>query len=72
MHSTVLEYNGRLVYALVNDDGEVHDVISEQLTVTEEEVCDDCNMRMGICSLETKEKLVKLCRICLDKRTGAL
>lgn len=74
MYTTVVEHDGRLVYAALSQKtGEILAIISSEVTVTEEEVCDDCDIRMGICTLAVpKKRAVKLCRICLDKRTGAL
>ena len=73
MYTTVVEHDGELVYGGLNKDGELLAIFSRKVTVTEEEVCTGCQMRMGICTLAVPgKKAEKLCRICLDKKTGAI
>jgi hypothetical protein len=73
MYTTVVEHEGALVYAALKDDGKVIAILSDKVTVIEENVCTSCRMRMGICTLAIPGKRAeKLCRICLDKKTGAI
>jgi hypothetical protein len=73
MYTTVVEHEGKLVYGALNKDGVLLAIFSSNVTVTEEEVCTGCKMRMGICTLAVHgKKAEKLCRICLDKKTGAI
>ncbi len=73
MYTTVVEHEGKLVYGALSQKGELLAIFSNKVTVTEEEVCTGCQMRMGICTLAVHGKRAeKLCRICLDKKTGAI
>ncbi len=73
MYTTVVEHDGKPVYAALGKDGQVLAIFSNKVTITEEEVCTGCQMRMAICTLAVPgKKAEKLCRICLDKKTGAI
>jgi hypothetical protein len=70
MYTTVVEHDGRLVYAALGKDGQVLAIFSDK--VTEYDICDGCKVRRYCCRLDTGEKVEKLCRICLDKKTGVI
>ena len=72
MRTSVVEKDGKLVYAML-DGADIVEVISEDVEEVETAICEECEIRMGMCTLAAPgKKAVKLCRICLDKRTGAL
>jgi len=71
MYSTVIEQNGKLVYALLVPGSEVYLILSRDVTEGVEHVCNRCKVREGMCSLaRPKRRQIKLCHICLDKETG--
>ena len=70
MYTTVVEHEGKLVYGALSKKGELLCIFSSK--VMEYDICEDCEVRRYCCRLDTGEKVERLCRICLDKKTGAI
>jgi hypothetical protein len=69
MYTTVVEHEGKLVYGALSEDGKLLAIFSTDVI----ELCDRCLQRQCCCFIKTAtEAINRLCRICLNKETGAI
>ncbi|MCK4976762.1 MAG: hypothetical protein KAS36_07520 [Anaerolineales bacterium] len=70
MYTTVVEHEGKLVYAALADAGHVLAIFSSRITEGIETICEYCQVRQACCCIVKKDNLANTCRICLDKERG--
>jgi hypothetical protein len=71
MYTTVVEHDGKLMYAALGKGGQVLAIFSDKVI----ELCDECLQRECCCFIKTAADAlsrVGLCAICLDRKTGAI